>query len=231
MASLAGIDRHPHRGDLFRRLDHPGVLEDFLAVDQRDPGGLQAGDAGVVELIDAQPPVGAVDPAHQRVDLVGESGGLLRQPRPGPVEEHRFGRANLVDGVEAVRQVPAGVVVEQHHRPLHRHEQVAGGVVQGPHLHVGDVGGVADIDRIEQQTGGDVALAKLVADPLQAVGAKRFQVHPVPRRIPIGHRRRCRRVVLFQDFPRLHGGLPRPDRAGITGPNRKVVRVSSASIL
>jgi hypothetical protein len=48
--------------------------------------------------------------------------------------------------------------------------------MQSPDRHVAAVGGVADVDRVEQQTAGEIAAAQLVAHPFQPVAAQSRQV-------------------------------------------------------
>jgi len=63
--------------------------------------------------------------------------------------------------------------LEENHRALDRQEQIARRVALMEHLHVARAGGVAHVDGIEQQTGGDVAPGHLVLYAAQAIGAHR----------------------------------------------------------
>ena len=54
--------------------------------------------------------------------------------------------------------VVAGNPVEQFGGPVSGHEQVAALVVEGVHLHVPGVGGVADADRVIDEQGRDIEL-------------------------------------------------------------------------
>src|SRR3546814_8706488 len=72
-------------------------------------------------------------------------------------------RAHLGDRLVAVGEMRAVVEVEQHHRPLGGHEDIACCVVQAPDLHVADIAGVADVDRVVEQRAGVVARLQLLA--------------------------------------------------------------------
>ena len=52
-------------------------------------------------------------------------------------------------------------------------------VVERPHLHVRGVGGVADVDGVEQETGGDVPGRQLVPHPAQPAGAEAREINAV----------------------------------------------------
>ena len=78
-------------------------------------------------------------------------------------------------------------IVEQHHRPLGRHEDVAGAVVQAPDLHVGDVGGVADVHRVVEQAAHQVAPGQLGAQPPQPIPPDDAEIRlGQARRRPLG---------------------------------------------
>ena len=123
----------------------------------------------MVEVVDGNAPVAAAmfandvgDAFRPALDLhVGQLAAVEIHPR--------YGRANLVDDAGMVGQVLAGKIVEQHHRTVGGNETVAGRVVRHPQLHVGRVGGVADIDGVVEQGAGIAAPPEFSADALQAV--------------------------------------------------------------
>jgi len=75
-----------------------------------------------------------------------------------------------------VGQVLTREIVEQHHRPVGGDETMPRRVVRHPQLHVGAVGGVADVDGVVEQGAGIVAALQLGADALQPVLAHFGQV-------------------------------------------------------
>ncbi|MNQ81391.1 hypothetical protein D3C85_964100 [compost metagenome] len=110
---------------------------------------------------------------HQVGYFAGPGAGLLRDTRTraeiAPVDR----RADLVEQFVALVQVLAIVELEQDHRPAGEYQGVAGEVVQGPHLHVRGVGGVADVHRVVEQDRRAVLGQQSLAHPLQAIRPRR----------------------------------------------------------
>ena len=75
-----------------------------------------------------------------------------------------------------VGKMLAMVIVEEDDRPVGRDETVARRVVRHPKLHVGRVGGVADVDGIVEQGAGIVPALQFGAYALQPVRSHGGQV-------------------------------------------------------
>ena len=113
---------------------------------------------------------------HQIGDAGGPAADLLLG-QFAAIEIHpRHGRPHLVDDAGMVGQMLAGEIVEQHHRAFGGDETMPRRIVRHPQLHVGRVGGVADVDGVVEQGAGIVAALQLGADALQPVFAHRRQV-------------------------------------------------------
>ena len=103
-----------------------------------------------------------------------------------------------------VGQVLAGEIVEEHDRAFCGDEAVAGRIVRDPELHVGRVGGVADVDGVVEQGAGIVAALQLGADALEPVFAHGRQVGSGDaggRPFALGH------LAVAQDVLVERGGL------------------------
>ena len=96
-------------------------------------------------------------------DLGRPAPGVLGDPRAAVEVVPGARRPDLVDQREVLGQMRAAVEVEQDHRPLGRDEGVAHRVVQAPDLHVGAVGGVAQVDRVADHDPGVVARRRAAA--------------------------------------------------------------------
>ena len=118
---------------LFRGLDHAGQLERLLGVEQLDARVGEVLRTPRFAAVDGEAQIAAAVPAHQ-VDHVGRHRlGLLGGARSGQEVEPRHAGAHLVDRIEPLAEVPAGAVLEQHHRAVDGHEHVTAGGVQRPH--------------------------------------------------------------------------------------------------
>ncbi len=134
--------------------------------------------------------------AHQIGDLGRPGRRVLDHPIAALEEIPAATRPHLVDQVEMIGEMRAAVKVEHDHRPLGRDEGVADRVVQAPDLHVGAVGGVADVDRIGDHDAGIVARASSARTPGEAMAAQRREVgQPQAERLPLGERERSRSEV------------------------------------
>ena len=173
---LADRDRLAHAGELLRRLDGAGDLQDLLAVPDLDPEVRQRRSALRLAVVQRQAPVAAAVGRHQVGDLGGPGLGALLETRPGAEVVPGDGGPHLVDRFQAGGQVLAVVEVEHHDRPLGGDEAVAHGVVQGPDRHVAAARRVADVDRVVEHGPGVVALPELLAHAPQPIAAQRDHV-------------------------------------------------------
>ena len=175
--ALDARERGANAGDLLGQLDRPGALDRGLGVGQLEPLGGECGRGRMVDPLDRHPPAAAAMPAHQIADLGGPRLGPLVGARTRGRERHRGRRAYLVDRLEPLGQMMAAGKLEQDHRALGRHEQIARRVAQMEHLHVAGAGGVADVDRIEEHASRQIAPSELLAHPLQTAQAQAPLVH------------------------------------------------------
>ena len=76
-------------------------------------------------------------------------------------------------------------IVKNNQRPLGGDKAIAGGVVGNPQLHVGGVGGVANVERVVQDNRGNVAAQQFGANALQTIAADGVHVRRrQPQRAP-----------------------------------------------
>ena len=198
-AGLAGGDRLLHRQHLVGVLDGAGPFHQLFAVGDGDALALQRMHRRRIELVDREALVAAAMLAHQVGDLLGEVADILAVPAAVGEIGVRESGAGLAEQLIPLAQMARAAVVEQDDRPFGRHIDVAAFVVQRPDLHVGDVGGVADVAGIEQQRPAIVALAQLPADPIQAVAP---EAGAVDLAVVIGSHSG------FSPAPTLGGALP-----------------------
>ena len=173
---LAGDDRAAHAEDLVGRFDEAGVLHHRLAIADGNAEARECGDAFGIEMIGGDAAVSAA----MFLDEIGNAGRPALDALAGQLAaieiDPRHRRPDLVDHAGMVGQMLAGEIVEQHDRPFGRDEAMAGVVVRDPQLHVGRIGGVADVDGVVEQGAGIVAALQLGADALEAVAAHGRQV-------------------------------------------------------
>ena len=146
---LAAMLGAAHGGDLVRALDQPGVLHDLLAALDLDAVGLQGDDPGNLHLVDRQAAVIATVPAQHLVDLIRKfaRARLLCVARQ-EVEEARP-LAHLADQRQVRGEMAAAVEVPQHHVAVGGDKGGARRIMGDPHVHVGAVRRIADVQRIE----------------------------------------------------------------------------------
>ena len=186
---LAGGERVFQGTDLLQGLDRPRMLEDLLAIGQREARVTQRGGGVHVQPVHRQADVAAAMLVDQVGDFLRECPGDLFAAIAGHEVIRRPCRANLVNGLEPPQQVHAGGQLEHEGRPGGHHQRIAAEVMHGPHLHIARSVGVADIDRVEQQRCGDVFLRGEGADAFEAVELHR---NLVDRHADIEGVRHCR---------------------------------------
>ncbi len=120
-------------------------------------------------MVDRQAPVAAAVLLHQIGDLGGPEPGTIARFVAGAEVVPRGAQADLVDGLQVLGQMARGAVLEQHHRPLQRHEQVAFRIVHRPHRHVAAAGRIADVDGPADQRRRVVTLAQLLTHAVQPI--------------------------------------------------------------
>ena len=173
--------------DLLGQLDRAGALDRILRVEEREALRGQGGRRGVVDPLEGDPPVAAALRPDQVADLGRPAPRLVLDAGAGGGERHRRRRADLVDRREPPREMMAARELEQHHRPFSRDEQVARRIAGMEHLHVARAGGVADVDRIDQHAGRQIALLQLRAHPPQARALQTLKIdlgRPVHAPVP-----------------------------------------------
>jgi len=117
--------------------------------------------------------------------------------------EPRGADAHLVDQRQRAAEMLGARELPQDDRPVGADHRVARRVLQRPDLHVGAVGRVADVDRVEEQRRRDVARLELGPEAAEPVGAHRRDVdvrggsggvfHVFHRRLPGAGGARLRR--------------------------------------
>ena len=184
---LAGMDGAAHGADLVVVLDGAGMLGQHLTLDDLDALLDQPHIAGGFDLVDGKTLVRAAVGLHHINHLVDEVGGCRLGLVAGLEVEEAGAVAHLADKRQMRGQMLAIVEIPQDHLALGRHEAGARRVVRDPQLHVGGVGGIADVQRIEQQQAGTVMLADLLLQPRQPVFAERRHVRRLdPGSLPFG---------------------------------------------
>jgi len=141
-----------------RALDGAGSVDRGAAVDDADAAALELRGLEVAEAVDADPQVVGRRAADERLDLFGPFAQRgIKVVDAVAHETDRSGNVHSIDRVEvAVVGVVAGNPVEQFGGAVGGHEQVAALVVEGVHLDVPGVGGVADADRVIDEQGRDI---------------------------------------------------------------------------
>ena len=193
-ARLAGGHGAAHGVDLVRVLDLAGVFGDPLPIPDVDPEPVEGPHPGDLHLVDGEAPVAPAVRAQQVVHLCGEAPRQLFRALAGQEVEEGGDGPDLVDERQVVGEVHRLAVLEQDHGAVGRDEAGAGGVVGNPHLHVGGVRRVADVEGVEDEQPRAVVAAELAAQPLQPVLPERGQVrdpHPGPLPLPEGERGRA----------------------------------------
>ena len=172
---LAGMEGAAHGLDLIRTFDGAGLLGHLFAVEQSETAGAQGIGALQHYLVDGKAPVSARVGPHQLVHLAGEVGGQLVDeiPRrkvvePGPA-------AGFLDQGVVSGEVRQPLVLPDHHMPVGRHQDRTERIVRVPDLHIGGVGGVADVERVGQQQTAVVPGRQGVLQALHAIGPHRRQ--------------------------------------------------------
>jgi hypothetical protein len=120
-------------------------------------------------------------------DLAREIARRVLAPVAGGEIEHRRAGADLGHQRVVIGQERRVLVIPQHHVPVGADHAGAERVVGVPQLHVGGIGRIADVERVEDEDPGKVALGQAVHDPPQPVGAHGVQIgQDQARRLPFG---------------------------------------------
>ena len=184
---LAGMNGAAHRTNFVVILDGAGMLGQHLALDDLDALLDQPHIARGLDLVDGETLVRAAVRLHHIDHLVDEVGGCRLGLVAGLEVEEAGTVTHLADKRQMRGQMLAIMEIPQDHLALGRHEAGARRVVRDPQLHIGGVGGIANIQRIEQQQSGTVMLADLFLKPRQPVFAKRRHVRRLdPGCLPFG---------------------------------------------
>ena len=173
---LAGMNGAAHGADLIVVLDGAGMLGQHLALDHGHALFDKPHIAVGLDLIDGKPLVVTAMPLHQTDHLVDEMGGRGSRLVAGLEVEEAGAVPDFADKRKMRRQMFAIVEIPENHLAFGRNKAGARRVMGDPKLHVGGVGGVADVQRIEQQQPGAVMLSNLFLKARQPVFAKRRHV-------------------------------------------------------
>ena len=142
---LAGMDGAAHGADFILVLDRAGMLGQHLPLQHLDTLLDQVRIADMFDLVDGKPSVIAAMPAHQRDHLVNEIARRVGGVVAGLEIKKTGTMPHLADKWQMRRKMLTIVKIPQHHVTLGRHKTSARRIVRDPELHVGGVGGVADI--------------------------------------------------------------------------------------
>ena len=83
----------------------------------------------------------------------------------------------------------AVVIIKNNERPVRTDKTITRGVVRRPQLHVRRVCGITNVERVVQQSGGDIAGAQRFLHAPQPPSAHRVHVgQPQPQRPPFRQR-------------------------------------------
>ena len=148
-----------------------------MGVHQRVPLRAQGLGGREVQALDAHPAVGRSVLGNQGVQVPRPLAGLVIHPVGAGGKGHRGAGAHLGDGLQVRRQMLAAFELKQDHRAGRRQEQIAGRRAHGPVGHVARVGGVADVDRVDEDQGIDVLALHLGAHTLPPAQPHARQVH------------------------------------------------------
>ena len=193
---LAGMDSAAHGADLVVILDRAGMFGQHLPLDHGDAMVDQSRISRRFDLVDGKPPVVAAMLAHQSDHLIDKMRRRLICLVTGLEIEKTGAVTDFADKRQMRRQMFTIMEIPEHHRAFRRHKTGPCRVMRGPELHVGGVGGVADIQRIEQQQTGAIMLADLLLQAREPVLAKCRHV----RRLDPGCRPFGERQVGRSDF-------------------------------
>jgi hypothetical protein len=142
------------------------------------------------DLIYRQPSVGACMGADDLIHLSRKTLGGLRPPIPGGVIKEGRTRAEFLhQRVEGDEE--RGVLVFPHdHMAIGAEQAGAEGVVGVPQLHVGGVGGVADVERVKHEEAAVIPCDQRIGQFLPAIVAHLAQVRQgQARRLPFAERK------------------------------------------
>jgi hypothetical protein len=187
-------------------LDRSRELDRLLRVDEREALGRERRGRARVDALDPDAHATAAELPDQPRGLRGPAPLALRDPGAGGDEAGGERRPHLVDRLQAVREVHAARELEQQHRPVDGDQQVSRRVAEVVDLHVARAGRVADVDRVEQQAGGDVPLGHPHAHALEPVTPERLEIDLLGRRLAVDQpeRRQVRPVGVPVEIHRGH---------------------------
>ena len=147
---LDAVGGDAHRPQFFRLLDAACLEQHAGRVDQRHAVASQLVGELEVDLLDGQANIVGVMAAALGGDLGRESCERRAVAEAG-VDRDRRGGADLVDGGQSRRQMPASGELEHDRRSVGDHEHEPRRPHHPVHAHVAMPAGVADVDRIGSQ--------------------------------------------------------------------------------
>jgi hypothetical protein len=106
---------------------------------------------------------------HQVSDFSSPSLSSFIQPISGRGIRGRDGYPNFVNGINPGREMVAVLKLKQNYRSLDRQKQIAGRISGRKDLHVPGIGGVTNVDRIDQNAGPTVQPGQFPADSIQTI--------------------------------------------------------------
>ena len=183
---LARDHRAAHGVDFVRILDLARVLGDALPVPDVDPEPVEGPHPRDLHLVDGETPVPAAVRTQKLVDLAREATRHLVGAIAGRKVEEGPEGPSLVDQRQVVGEVDRPPELEEDDGAVGRDEAGPRRVVGDPHLHVGRVGRVADVERVEEEEPRAVVAAEFAAQPFEPVLAEGGEVrHPHSRLHPL----------------------------------------------
>jgi len=173
---FARRDGASHGIQLIFALHLAGVFHQFLPERQLEPALLQRPAHSQFGFVECEALVVADMLTNEILEFGGEFLRPFRTAIPGIEVEDVGTVADLFHQRQVSREMVAGVKIPQNHMSVCQHETGAAHVMRHPKLHIRRVGGVADVERIEHQDTGDVALVDVLNNAVEAIFAHACQV-------------------------------------------------------
>ena len=190
---FAGMAGTAHRLDFIGALDRAGLFGNFLAFHDLESLRFEGAQPVQHDLVDREPFVAGRVFGQKRAHLVGKGvGGHINLVAPVKVKQIRARALFAHQRVEGAQEGRI-LVVPDHHIAIGAEQYRAKRVVGVPKLHVGAVGGIADVEGVKHQHSGIIARHDRGGQPLPAKPPHRLKVGKrEPRRFPFAIGKLCR---------------------------------------
>ena len=167
----------PYRLDLTRDLvgglDRPGSLDGLLRVDEVEAEVCERDRGPRIDPLDADRCLETDRLRNEVANLAGPAPLHIGDRLTGCDEGCRGGVADLGDGLQPVGEMQRAGELVEHDRAVEGDEEVPRRIPGGEDLHIAGTAGVADVDRVGQQDGCDVARCHLRSKSGEPAGAQR----------------------------------------------------------